>query len=143
MVQSEEARDGVVPEQVIEARPFGRRGAFARPFRVHDDAAVAVGDEHVEEVRRVAHAGIEKAAQLAVSPQQLPRITLGAAQDGAAALREDLPRHELRLSPRFLHHHAGELGEVHGRGHGHQGQRDQADRDRFLEANTEADFHRP
>jgi hypothetical protein len=71
------------------------------------------------------------------------RVAQRATEDGPAALREDLPRHELSLPPRFLHHHARELSKVDSGGHGHQGQRDQTDRNRFLEANAETDLHRP
>ena len=104
-VERVEATDGIEGEQRAQRRPRGRRVAFLLALAVDDDRARAVGHHRVQEVGRVADAGVQEVSQLAVSAQRVARGS-GARPGQRAATTRRLP---LAGRPRI-----GRLGRAGG-----------------------------
>ena len=140
-VERGEAAQRVQLQEPVEVRAVRLRLAFLLPLGVEQHGTGVVGDERVDQVRRVSDAGVEEAAQLRILPERGERIGAGRALQRAAGLGVDLLGDELGLLHRLLHHHAAELGEVDGGGGGDHEQREQADDQRLPAPDPESQPH--
>src|SRR6266496_2754476 len=122
-VESGEPTRRVQFDQPRQARLRQGDRAFLLALRVQDGPARMVGDERVDQMGRVADAGLEKGAELRVAFQRLLGVTPRRPGERPARLGVDLPRDQLGLTQGLLHHDPREMGELD------EGRRDDDEKD--------------